>query len=83
METGYAYTENMNDELVEKFKTGNFTEGSAILKITYYNPKDLIVKHLPVKEREIKIEVNRMRNGYIIDTLTSVDIQKIVKMEER
>ena len=27
----------------------------------------------------MKIEINRMRNGYIIDTLTSVDIQAIVK----
>ena len=26
-----------------------------------------------------KLEVNRMRNGYIIDTLTSVDIPEIVK----
>ena len=39
LETGYAYTMDMNDELVEKFKTGNFNQGSAILKIRYYNPK--------------------------------------------
>ena len=26
------------------------------------------------------MEINRMRNGYIIDTLTSVDIQEIVKI---
>ena len=70
----------MNDELVEKFNTGNFTKGSATLKIKYYNPKNLIVQHLPVKDREKKIEINRMRNGYIIDYLTSVDIQEIVKI---
>ena len=70
----------MNDELVEKFNTGNFTQGSAILKIKYYNPKNLIVQHLPVKEKEKKKEINRMRNGYIIDHLTSVDIQEIVKI---
>ena len=80
IETGYAYTKDMNDELVEKFNTGNFTQGSAILKIKYCNPKKLIVQHLPVKEREKKIEINRMRNSYIIDTLTSVDIQEIVKI---
>ena len=45
----------MNTELVEKFNTGNFTQGSAILKIKKYNPKTLIVQHLPVKEREKKI----------------------------
>ena len=27
-----------------------------------------------------RIEINRMRNGYIIDHLTSVDIQEIVKI---
>ena len=79
IETGYAYTPDMNDELVEKFINQTFTRGSVILKIKYYNPKTLIVQHLPVKEREKKKEINRMRNGYFIDTLTSVDKQEIVK----
>ena len=35
---------------------------------------------MPIKEKEKKIEINRMRNGYIVDTLTSVDIQEIVKI---
>ena len=43
------------------------------------NPKNLIDQHPPVKERGKKIEINRMRNGYILQTLTSVDIQEIVK----
>ena len=80
IETGYAYTRDMNDELVNKFNSGNFSQGSAILKIKYFNSKNLIVQHLPVKEKEKKIEINRMRSGYIIDTLTSVDIQEIVKI---
>ena len=80
IETGYAFTRVMNDELVNKFNTDNFNRGSAILKIKFYNPRDLINQHLPVKEKEKKIENNRMRNGYIIDTLTSVDIQEIVKI---
>ena len=80
IETGYAYTRDMNYELVEKFNNGNFNQGSAILKIKYYNPRDLIVQHLPIKEKVNKIEINRMRNGYIVDTLTSVDIQEIVKI---
>ena len=29
------------------------------------------------------MEVNRMRNGYIIDVLTSMDIQEIVKMRRK
>ena len=80
IETGYAYTEDMNDELVSKFKNGKFNQGSAILKIKYYNPKNLIVQHLPVEEREKKIQINRMRDGYNIDYLTSVDLQEIVKI---
>ena len=51
IETGYAFTPDMNDELVEKFNNQIFTQGSAILKIKYYNPKNLIVQHLPVKEK--------------------------------
>ena len=80
IETGYAFTTDMNNELVEKFNIQTFTQGSAILKIKYYNPRDLIIQHLPIKEKEKKIDINRMRNGYIIDTLTSVDIQEIVKI---
>ena len=80
IETGYAFTRDMNDELVEKFNNQTFNKCSAILKIKYYNPKNLIVQHIPIKEKEKKIEINRMRNGYIIDTLTYVDIQEIVKI---
>ena len=80
IETGYAFTRDMNDEIVEKFNTGNFNQGSAILKINYYNPKNLIVQHLPIKEKVKKMEINRMRNGYITDYLTSVDLQEIVKV---
>ena len=80
IETGYGYTRNMNDDLVEKFNNCNFNQGSAILKVKYYNPKNLIVQHLPVKEKVGKKEVNRIRNGYIVQTLTSVDIQEIVQI---
>ena len=80
IEIGYASTRDMNNELVEKFTNGNFNQGSAILKIKYYNPKNLIFQHLPVKEKVNKIEINRMRNGYITQVLTSVDIQEIVKI---
>ena len=80
IETGYAFKRDMNKFLVHKFNNGNFNQGSAILKIKYYNPKNLIVQQLPVKEKVNKTEINRMRNGYIIDTSTSVDIQEIVKI---
>ena len=82
IETGFAFKPHMNKTFVETFNNQTFNEDgdeSAILTIKYYNPPDLIFQHLPVKEKVKKIEVNRMRNGYIIDTLTSVDIQEIVK----
>ena len=50
------------------------------MKIKYYNPRDLIFQHLPIKEKEKKIGIIRMRNGYKIDTLASVDIQELVKI---
>ena len=83
IETGFAFKQHMNDIYVEAFNNQTFNEDgdeSAILTIKYYNPPDLIFQHLPVKEKVKKIEVNRMRNGYIIDTLTSVDIQEIIKI---
>ena len=79
-DTGYAPTPDMNDDIVKKFNEGNFTQGGAILKIKYYNPKYLIVQFLPCKERVNTTEINRMRNSYIVDTLNSVDIQKIFKI---
>ena len=83
IETGFAFKPHMNDVYVEAFNNQSFNEDvdeSAILTIKYHNPPDLIFQHLPVKEKVKKIEVNRMRNGYIVDTLTSVDIQEIVKI---
>ena len=74
IETGYAFTKDMNNKLEKKFNSGNFTDGKPILRVKIYNPKNLIVKHLPVKECEKKIEINRMRNSYFMDTLASVDI---------
>ena len=63
IETRYAFTPDLNDEIVEKTNEGNFTQGSAVSKIKHYNPKNLIVQHLPVKERVKKLKINLMRNG--------------------
>ena len=83
IETGFAYKPHMNGVYVEAFNNQTFNEDgdeSAILTIKYYNPPDIIFQHLPVKEKVKKVEVNRVRKGYIIDTLTSVDIQETVKI---
>ena len=78
----------MSDSICSLFNSGRWDElnRSAFLTIEYHNPENLISQHLPVKEK-IKNpyknnrleEINRMRNGIIIDTLTSVDIVEIVK----
>ena len=83
IETGFAFKPHMNKTYVEAFKNQTFNQDgdeSAILTIKYYNPPNLIFQHLPVKEKVKKVEVNRMRNGYIVDTLTSVDNCEIVEI---
>ena len=47
----------MNNELVEKFNNQTFNQGSAILKIKYYNPKNLVIQHIPIKEKEKKLKL--------------------------
>ena len=53
----------MNIELVEIFISGSLGQGSAKLKMKYYNPQNLIVQYLPVNEKVNNIENNRMGNG--------------------
>ena len=65
--------------MIKKFNEGNFTQRSANLKIKYYNPKNLIVQHLP-KKNELKKEINCLRSGYIVHTLPSVGHHEIVKI---
>ena len=72
----------MTNVYVEAFNNQTFNQDgdvSASLRIKYYNPRNLIFQHFPVEEEVKNVEFIRMRNGYIIDTLTSVDIQEIVK----
>ena len=73
----------MNDVLVNDFNNQTFYQDgndSTTSEIKYYNPPNLIFQHLPIINEKVKnVEVNRMRNGYIIDTLTSVDNCETVK----
>ena len=87
------YRDNDEEERTEHINNQTYNQDgdeSGILRIKYYNPRNLIFQHLAVKEKvkndevknvEVKnVEVNRMRNGYIIDTLTAVDICESVKI---
>ena len=86
IESGFAYKPHMNIVNVEAFNKQTFNQygdESAILRIKYYNTRNLTFQHLPVKKKFKNVENYRMRNGYIIDTLTSVDICKNVKIGGR
>ena len=70
----------MNDFFLNGFNIETFNEDgnvSATLNIKNYSRLLPIFQHLPVEEKVKKIEVNRMRKFYTIDTLTSVDIKKL------
>ena len=69
IKTGFVLKPHMNKTYVDGFNNQTFNE-SGILTIKYYNPSNLIFQHLPVKKKVKKIEVNRMSNGYIMETLT-------------
>ena len=83
METGFAFKSYMILVYVKTFNDQIFNQDrkeSAILQKEIYIPPNLLFQHLPVKEKDKIIEVNSMTSGYIIDTLTIVDIQEIVKI---
>ena len=82
-ETVFAIKFHMNNVYVKAFNNQIFNRygnESAILKLRYYNPLDLIFQVLPVKEKDKNIEVNRKKNGKINDKLTTVDSQEIAEV---
>ena len=61
----------MNDVFVGVFIIQSFHQDgnqSAIVKLNIYKKPDLVFQLLPIRERVENIEINRMKNGYIIDT---------------
>ena len=84
--TGSAFKPDMNRTYVDAFNNQTFNEDgneSAVLKIKYYNSPNLIFQHISVKEKIKSIETKTMKSGYINDTLTSIDIQEMVKNGEK
>ena len=73
----------MNDEFVERFNSNIVNQGTAILKVKYYNPPELIFQHPPVEERLNIIEGIGMGNVFIIETVTSFDIKGIIRVGGR
>ena len=88
IETAYPFKKYMNESICTLFNSGKWNElnRSAFLTVKHHNPEDWIFQHLSIKEKienpyknNRLEEINRMRNGIIIDTLTNVDIVEIVK----
>ena len=83
IETGYALKLYMSVITVDDFNIETFNQDgneSAILELKYYIPTNLLLQHLLIEGKIKNTEVSSMRNGYINDTLTSVDIQGILKI---
>ena len=75
---------DLNDIYVEAFNIQTFNQAGnerPILKINFYNPPSLILQRLPVEENVGKVEINSMRKGHIVETLTILDIQEVDKID--
>ena len=90
LETTYPIKKYMSVGIWSLFNSGRWKQLNrcAILPVKYHNPENLVFQHLPVKEKIINpyksidcktIEINRMRSGLKLDTLTSVYIVEIVR----
>ena len=49
----------------------------------HYNPENTISQHIAIKGNVGNVEVNRVKNSNIRDTLTSVDFQETVTVVEK
>ena len=85
-ESGFAFKPHTTETFVEAFNIQTFNHDGnecAILRSNYYKPPNLIFQHLPIKDKVKNIEDIVIRNGHIIDTLTSDDYQEIIKKKEK
>ena len=87
IETGNVLDLSMEEVLYDQFHSRTLLE-SQILQLKHYKQEDLVLQHISIKEEftldvEDKwgkmVEVNDLGKGCIIDTLTSDDIQELVK----
>ena len=86
IETAYPIGKNIISLICSLFNSGKWNElnrlnRSAFLIVKYHNTENVVFQHLSVKEKtknpykNIRLEeTNRMRNGEVLDTLTSGDI---------
>ena len=88
IETAIAIKKEDCARLCEIFNTAEWKKinNSIFFDVKYYNPENIISQHMSVKEQNFNAikkrweEVNRFRNGYIRQHLTSIDIEGIVRV---
>jgi hypothetical protein len=80
-----AFKLEEEQQTLDSFNSQRFRPRTGFFRIKYHYPLDNFLQHLPVKE-SIKrsgiskvYEVSRFRNGFAEATMTSVDIQEIVR----
>ena len=56
IKTGYAFTKDMNESIVNQFTSGDKLFASAILNIKNYNPEDIVIQPLPIREERKKMK---------------------------
>ena len=76
-----AFTKDANDEFVDANNIQSFTKGGAVFIIKLYNPKDILLNRVPIKEKVGLVEIIRLKSGNSTNILTSVDIQEIAKID--
>ena len=88
IETVYPFKKYMKESICSLFNSGRWNDlsRSVFSTVKYHNPEKLIFQHLPVNEKidnsyknKRLEEINGMRNGKKVDTLTTVDIVEIAK----
>ena len=87
IETAKAIRHDCRDYLCELFKNGEWKNlnKTGSFKVKYYNPENIVFQHMSPKENLFNDrknryeEMNRFRNGEIIQHLISVDIEEVVR----
>ena len=87
IDTAKAGSIKDSNYLCELFNNGDWKSlnKSGFYKVRYYNPKEFIIQHMSGKEnvfiyrKKRSEEINRFKNGDIIQHLSSVDIEEVVR----
>ena len=87
IEPAKAITLEDSDYLCELFSNAEWKNlnKTGFFKVKYYNPENIVFQHMSVKEKVFNDrknryeEINRFGNGEIVQHLTSVDIEEVVR----